>query len=183
MLANLSPEELHALGVEGDTPEDTLRTLVGTLRTTRTQQAELQKNIDNVLKENEELRKRNQNVSGQVSEAVAGFQKQALQRQQQLQQEQQTLMGKIQSLTDQLANNKDKKKNDSDIPLGLGLDGMGASDGRAEPGQDGLMWVNPKDQQEPDPRNTNSAKEGPQFPTSFLADNALTRQKPRMSSR
>ncbi|MFP1878511.1 TIGR03752 family integrating conjugative element protein [Lonsdalea quercina] len=177
VLASLSPEELHALGVEGDTPEDTLRTLVGTLRTTRTQQAELQKNIDNVLKENEELRKRNQNVSGQVSEAVAGFQKQAQQRQQQLQQEQQTLMGKIQSLTDQLANNKDKKKNDSDIPLGLGLDGMGASDGRAAPGQDGLMWVNPKDQKEPDPRNTNSAKEGPQFPTSFLADNALTRQK------
>ncbi|MNG56135.1 hypothetical protein D3C81_128710 [compost metagenome] len=144
VLANMSPEELRALGVEGDTPEDTLRTLVGTLRTTRTQQAELQSNIDKVLKENEALRKRNTNVSGQVNEAVAGFQKQAQQRQQQLQQEQQTLMGKIQTLTDQLAGNKDKAKSDSDIPLGLGLDGMGAGEGNAAPGQDGLMWVGPK---------------------------------------
>lgn len=177
VLASMSPEELRALGVEGDTPEDTLRTLVGTLRTTRTQQAELQKNIDKVLKENEELRKRNTNVSGQVNEAVAGFQKQAQQRQQQLQQEQQTLMGKIQTLTEQLTANKDKAKSDSDIPLGLGLDGMGAGDGGAAPGQDGLMWVGPKDMKEPDPRNPNSAKDGPQFPTSFLSDNAITRQK------
>ena len=177
VLANMSPEELRALGVEGDTPEDTLRTLVGTLRTTRTQQAELQSNIDKVLKENEALRKRNTNVSGQVNEAVAGFQKQAQQRQQQLQQEQQTLMGKIQTLTDQLAGSKDKAKSDSDIPLGLGLDGMGAGERSAAPGQDGLMWVGPKDMKEPDPRNPNSAKEGPQFPTSFLSDNAITRQK------
>lgn len=177
VLTSMSPEELRALGVEGDTPEDTLRTLVGTLRTTRTQQAELQKNIEKVLKENEELRKRNTNVSGQVNEAVAGYQKQAQQRQQQLQQEQQTLMGKIQMLTEQLTANKDKAKSDSDIPLGLGLDGMGARDGAAAPGQDGLMWVGPKDMKEPDPRNPNSAKDGPQFPTSFLSDNAITRQK------
>ncbi|CAI1826461.1 integrating conjugative element protein, PFL_4705 family [Serratia marcescens] len=177
VLANMSPEELRALGVEGDTPEDTLRTLVGTLRTTRAQQAELQKNIDNVLKENEALRKRNSNVSGQVNEAVAGFQKQAQQRQQQLQEQQQTLMGRIQSLTDQLASNKDKAKSDSDMPLGLGLDGMGAGSGSATAGDDGLMWVGPKDQKEVDPRNPNSAKEGPQFPTSFLSDNAITRQK------
>lgn len=72
VLASMSPEELRALGVEGDTPEDTLRTLVGTLRTTRTQQAELQSNIDKVLKENEALRKRNTNVSGQVNEATGG---------------------------------------------------------------------------------------------------------------
>ncbi len=116
-------------------------------------------------------------MSPAVNEAVAGYQKQAQQRQQQLQQEQQTLMGKIQTLTEQLAGNKDKAKSDSDIPLGLGLDGMGAGEGSAAPGQDGLMWVGPKDMKEPDPRNPNSAKDGPQFPTSFLSDNAITRQK------
>lgn len=177
VLGTLSQEELHALGVEGDTPEDTLRTLIGTLRTTRTQQSELQKNIDKVLKENEALRRRGQNVSGQVSNAVAGFEKQAQQRQQQLEQEQQTLMSKIQSLTDQLALNKDKARSDSDIPPGLGLDGMGAGESSATAGNDGLMWVGPKDQKEPDPRQAGSAKDGPQFPTSFLADNELTRQK------
>ncbi|WP_034949221.1 TIGR03752 family integrating conjugative element protein [Erwinia oleae] len=177
VLANMSPEELQALGVEGDTPEDTLRTLIGTLRTTRSQQAELQKNIDKVLKENEALRKRHTNVSGQINDAVAGFQQQAQQREQLLQQEQQTLMGKIQALTGQIASNSDKLKSGTDIPLGLGLDGMGSGDGNAMPGQDGLIWVGPTDQKEVDPRNTRGAKEGPQFPTSFLADNALTRQK------
>ncbi|VFS28053.1 Uncharacterised protein [Serratia liquefaciens] len=39
------------------------------------------------------------------------------------------------------------------------------------------MWIGPKDQKEVDPRNPNGAKEGPQFPTSFLSDNAITRQK------
>lgn len=177
VLANMSSEELRALGVAGDTPEDTLRTLVGTLRTTRTQQADLQKHIGNVLKENEGLRRRNTNVSGQVNEAVAGFQKQTQQRQQQLQDEQQTLMGKIQSLTEQLGKKKDTMKSDTDIPLGLGLDGMGVMEDNAAPGQDGLMWIGPRDLKEVDPRNPNSVKAGPQFPTSFLEDNALTRQK------
>ncbi|MCX8966328.1 TIGR03752 family integrating conjugative element protein [Erwinia psidii] len=177
VLANMSPEELQALGVEGDTAEDTLRTLIGTLRTTRSQQAELQKNIDKMLKENEALRKRHTNVSGQINDAVAGFQQQAQQREQLLQQEQQTLMGKIQALTGQIASNSDKLKSGTDIPLGLGLDGMGSGDGNAVPGQDGLIWVGPTDQKEVEPRNTRDAKEGPQFPTSFLADNALTRQK------
>ncbi|MER5130486.1 TIGR03752 family integrating conjugative element protein [Serratia marcescens] len=177
VLASMSPEELRALGVEGDTPEDTLRTLIGTLRTTRTQQAELQGHIDKVLKENEALRKRNDNVSGQISNAVAGVEKQSRQQQQRLQDEQQTLMGKIQSLTEQLGKQSSPAKSDSDIPLGLGLDGLGAGEGSAAAGQDGLMWVGPKDMKEPDPRNPNSAKSGPQFPTSFLDDNALTRQK------
>lgn len=30
-LANLTPQELKAIGVEGDTPQDTLRTIVGSL--------------------------------------------------------------------------------------------------------------------------------------------------------
>ncbi|MBD2807018.1 TIGR03752 family integrating conjugative element protein, partial [Xenorhabdus sp. ZM] len=38
VLATLSPEELQALGVGGDTPEDTLRTLVGTLNKVRAEQ-------------------------------------------------------------------------------------------------------------------------------------------------
>ncbi len=177
VLASMSPEELRALGVEGDTPEDTLRTLIGTLRTTRTQQAELQGHIDKVLKENEALRKRNDNVSGQISNAVAGVEKQSRQQQQRLQDEQQTLMGKIQSLTEQLGKQSSPAKSDSDIPLGLGLDRLGAGKGGGQTIQDGLIWVKPKDMEEPDPSNPNSARSGPKFPTSFLEDNALTRQK------
>ncbi|EHP8367459.1 TPA: TIGR03752 family integrating conjugative element protein, partial [Escherichia coli] len=42
-LAGLSPDELKALGVEGDTPEDTLRTLIGRMNQVRERQLVLDK--------------------------------------------------------------------------------------------------------------------------------------------
>lgn len=178
-LQNLSPDELKALGVEGDTPEDTLRTLIGRLNDVRDRQKTLDKQNAELVKENERLRKRNQDVSGQVNEAVNGLREQYDKRQAQLQDEQLSLTAKIQSLTDKLQHpGTEKKAADSDIPLGLGLDGMGSSTGRtASQGSDGMMWVTPTDQKETDPRDAASGKASPQFPTSFLGDNELTRQK------
>ncbi|WP_291968422.1 TIGR03752 family integrating conjugative element protein [Candidatus Symbiopectobacterium sp.] len=178
-LQNLSPDELKALGVEGDTPEDTLRTLIGRLNDVRDRQKTLDKQNAELVKENERLRKRNQDVSGQVNEAVNGLREQYDKRQAQLQDEQLSLTAKIQSLTDKLQHpDAGKKVADSDIPLGLGLDGMGSSTGGgASQGSDGMMWVTPTDQKETDPRDAASGKASPQFPTSFLGDNELTRQK------
>lgn len=39
------------------------------------------------------------------------------------------------------------------------------------------MWVTPGDQKAIDPRDAASGKASPQFPTSFLDNNPLTRQK------
>ena len=75
-LKNLSPDELKALGVEGDTPEDTLRTLIGRLNDVRDRQKTLDKQNADLVKENERLRRRNQDVSGQVNEAVNGLREQ-----------------------------------------------------------------------------------------------------------
>lgn len=178
VLADLSPDELRALGVEGDTPEDTLKTLIGSYRTTRSEQTELKKQIDKVLKQNERLRKVKTDVSGQVDNAVSLVREEAEKRQQQLRYEQQSLIGKIEALADRLNSPAPGQQSDSDIPLGLGLDGMGASSGsRSTLGTDGLLWVAPQDQQPIDPRDVASAKASPQFPTSFLDDNPLTRQK------
>lgn len=178
-LHNLTPDELKALGVEGDTPEDTLRTLIGRLNDVRDRQKTLDKQNAELVKENERLRKRNQDVSGQVNEAVNGLREQYDKRQRQLQDEQLSLTARIQSLTDKLKQpSPEKKTADSDIPLGLGLDGMGSSTGgSASQGSDGLMWVSPTDQKETDPRDTASGKSSPGFPTSFLGENELTRQK------
>ncbi|HII2614793.1 TPA: TIGR03752 family integrating conjugative element protein, partial [Escherichia coli] len=71
----LSQEELKALGVEGDTPEDTLRTLIGRLNQVRERQQTLDEQNSKLLKENEQLRKRGTDVSGQLNDAVAGLQK------------------------------------------------------------------------------------------------------------
>ncbi|HEA6327284.1 TPA: TIGR03752 family integrating conjugative element protein, partial [Escherichia coli] len=99
----LSQEELKALGVEGDTPEDTLRTLIGRLNQVRERQQTLDEQNSKLLKENEQLRKRGTDVSGQLNDAVAGLQKSYEEKQRQLQNEQNALMAKVQSLTEQLA--------------------------------------------------------------------------------
>lgn len=57
-LAGLSSEELRALGVEGDTPEDTLRTLVARLNQVRDNQKTLESQNAQLLKDNEQLRRR-----------------------------------------------------------------------------------------------------------------------------
>ncbi len=132
VLKNLSQDELKALGVEGDTPEDTLRTLIGRLNDVRDRQKTLDKQNADLLKENEQLRKRGTNVSGQVDEAVQGLRKEYDKRQQQLQNEQTSLLAKVQALSEQLKTTGSgsagvKPASDSDIPLGLGLDGLGAA--------------------------------------------------------
>ncbi len=133
VLGTLSQEELKALGVEGDTPEDTLRTLIGRLNQVRERQQTLDEQNSKLLKENEQLRKRGTDVSGQLNDAVAGLQKSYEEKQRQLQNEQNTLMAKVQSLTEQLSQQGHSGKadanssTDSDIPLGLGLDGLSGS--------------------------------------------------------
>ena len=178
-LANLSQDELKALGIEGDTPDDTLRTLIGRLNDVRDQQKKLDEQNKNLAAENERLRNRNQNVSGQVNAAVSDLKEQYEVKQHQLQDSQNSLMSRIQTLTDQLnqMGQDSNKGNDSDIPLGLGLDGMGSSTvGNASIGSDGMLWVEPTDQKPVDPRSA-AKGEPPQFPTSFLSDNAITQQK------
>nr|WP_159465753.1 TIGR03752 family integrating conjugative element protein [Scandinavium goeteborgense] len=179
VLPSLSLEEMKALGVEGDTPEDTLKTLVGRLNDIRRAQQALSKTNEQLAKENDRLRQGSKNVDGRISTAVAGLKDEYSKREQQLQNKQDELLQKIHELggrvDTQLAENKEADKGSgSDIPLGLGLDGLGSEGGAAAPGADGLMWVSPSDMQEADPKKTNS---GPTFATSFLDDNPLTRQK------
>ncbi|MEN4546062.1 TIGR03752 family integrating conjugative element protein [Pantoea agglomerans] len=186
-LKNLSPQELKALGIEGDTPQDTLKTIVGSLNAVRQQQDSLNKQNTRLLDENEKLRERNTNVSGQVNEAVQGVEKSYHARENQMRQQQNVLTSKINELTNKLQNAgksvADKTKGpDGDIPLGLGLDGMSGGGGNSPTsGSDGLMWVTPQDSPSTSSSQNNSASASSageaKFPTSFLSENALTKQK------
>ncbi|AEX08425.1 TIGR03752 family integrating conjugative element protein [Erwinia amylovora] len=186
-LKNLSPQELKALGIEGDTPQDTLKTIVGSLNAVRQQQDSLNKQNTRLLDENEKLRERNTNVSGQVNEAVQGVEKSYHARENQMRQQQNVLTSKINELTNKLQNAgksvADKTKGpDGDIPLGLGLDGMSGGGGNSPTsGSDGLMWVTPQDSPSTSLSQNNSASASSageaKFPTSFLSENALTKQK------
>ncbi|MCK2413970.1 TIGR03752 family integrating conjugative element protein, partial [Escherichia coli] len=76
-------------------PEDTLRTLVARLNQVRDNQKTLESQNAQLLKDNEQLRRRGTDVSGQVSEAVAGMQKTYDQKQRELQEQQRSLMSQI----------------------------------------------------------------------------------------
>jgi integrating conjugative element protein (TIGR03752 family) len=177
-LADLSPDELQSLGVEGDTPEDTLHTLIGSLNTVRMAQKQLSQENAALRQRAAELSHRGQNVTGQVDDAVNRLQKQYDDRTRRLQEEQQTLKHQLQVMADRLANaGASSPAADSDIPLGLGLDGVGhPQSGQATAGADGLMWVNPSDLPTRLPGQADG-KAGLPFPTTFLDDNPLTRQQ------
>lgn len=177
--AGLSPEELRSLGVEGDTPADTLHTLIGTLNTVRAQQQQLSEENAALRQDNAQLGRRGQDITGQVSDAVSRLQAQYDDRARRLQAEQQALRNQLQSMADRLANpaplsaaGTPASGNESDIPLGLGLDGLGhASSSQAGP--DGLLWVRPDDQPPSLPGQT-EGKTGLTFPVSFPGGDPLT---------
>ncbi|HFW3091665.1 TPA: TIGR03752 family integrating conjugative element protein, partial [Salmonella enterica subsp. enterica serovar Reading] len=54
-LPQLTPEQLRELGIEGDTPQDTLNTLVGKL-------GEVQRQQGDIMKENRELKEENRKL-------------------------------------------------------------------------------------------------------------------------
>lgn len=65
-VADLTQEELRILGIEGDTPQDTLRTLVGRIKTIQTNQANLEKQNATLAEENARLQNKGNNVDGRL---------------------------------------------------------------------------------------------------------------------
>ncbi|PHM64151.1 integrating conjugative element protein [Xenorhabdus stockiae] len=171
-LETLSPEELQALGVGGDTPEDTLRTLVGTLNTVRAEQKRLDQQNAAMRKENDQLKGQNQDVAGQIEAAVAAIRQDDEQRQRTLQDEQQGLLAQIDLLTERL-NSTPLPAPDHQIPLGSGLAGSSYSASTIRE-QDDLIWVTPTDEKIPDRQAMGNGKAATQFPTSFLSEQPTT---------
>lgn len=174
VLATLSPEELQALGVGGDTPEDTLRTLIGALNKVRAEQKRLSQQNSDILKENDQLKHQRLDVVSQIDAAVAAIRQDDEQRQRTLQDEQQSLLAQIDLLTERL-NSTPLPSQDSQMPLGLGLTG---SQYAANPvrGQDEFIWVTPADEKPVDIQNVAYGKLATKFPTSFLSEQPATEQ-------
>ncbi|AYC17879.1 hypothetical protein DZA65_00974 [Dickeya dianthicola] len=188
-LSELTPDDLRTLGIEGDTPQDTLRTLVGTLKNVSAKQTQLEEQNKQLLEENKKLKSANADVDGRINQAVSTSQQEAAK-------EQGALKGQIQQLTQQMNNALDQLKNGqsrtsspsvnsrSDFPVGLGLGdtgGMPPASTTGVAGADGLMWVEPTDGIATDASGKPVAKgvaaTSTTFPLSFLDDNAITRQK------
>ncbi|MEQ1965512.1 TIGR03752 family integrating conjugative element protein [Xenorhabdus nematophila] len=172
VLSTLSPEELQALGVGGDTPEDTLRTLVGTLNNVRAEQKRLGQQNADILKENDQLKNQRQDVAGQIDAAVAAIRQGDEQRRRELQDEQQGLLAQIDLLTEKL-NSAPLSAPDSPIPPGSGSIPYSANAGT---GQNELIWIAPADEKPANLQGIGNGKATAPFPTSFLSEQSAAGQ-------
>ncbi|MGJ0577168.1 TIGR03752 family integrating conjugative element protein [Xenorhabdus bovienii] len=170
VLATLSPEELQALGVGGDTPEDTLRTLIGALNKVRAEQKRLSQQNTDILKENDQLKHQRLDVAGQIDAAVTAIRQEDEQRQRALQDDQQGLLAQIDLLTERL----------NSIPLSAPESQSALSNPYAvNPvrGQDEFIWVNPADEKPTALQAMGHGQPTPQYPTSFLSEQPTAGQK------
>ncbi|EHN8738089.1 TIGR03752 family integrating conjugative element protein [Enterobacter hormaechei] len=184
-VADLTQEELRILGIEGDTPQDTLRTLVGRIKTIQTSQENLEKQNAALAEENARLQNKGSDVDGRINDAVNAVKQESTQAQQKLQAEQQRLAGLLESLKNTVPGPGAGSNTPagSDLPVGLGLEEAG----QAETVAQGTVWIEPQDGVQLD-RNgkpvtgaaaTTNGTGTFQFPTAFggLNGNEITRQK------
>ncbi|MFP1900481.1 TIGR03752 family integrating conjugative element protein [Lonsdalea quercina] len=151
-LKDLSPDDLKALGIEGDTPQDTLRTVVGNFRKVQGRLDSLADDNKKLSDENKALKTANSNVDMQISQVVGNVRVEEAQKRQQLSDQVTALGTQVKQMMEQLQNGStgphagEKPSGlGSDIPIGMGYD-SGTSNGTVvTPSSDGLQWVEPKD--------------------------------------
>jgi integrating conjugative element protein (TIGR03752 family) len=186
-ISDLTQEELQILGIEGDTPEDTLRTLVGRLRVIQDKQEALERKNVSLSEENATLQRNRENVDSRIRDAVNTVKQEEQQTWKKLQAEQQRLAKLFEGLKNGSgAQSAASLAQQGDLPIGLGLESAGGSAGTAS---GGVIWVEPQDAVQLDRNgkplvgaamNGSAAGTGSfQFPSSFasLNDNEITRQK------
>ncbi|EJM3643783.1 TIGR03752 family integrating conjugative element protein [Salmonella enterica] len=171
-LPSLTPEQLRELGVEGDTAQDTLNTLVARL-------GEIQRQQSDILEENNQLKDENkalQASTSQVNQRIdAAVSEERANTRRALEDQKKSLTEALDSMLAGLqggaAQSTPGTMAGSDLPVGLGLDAGGSGQASG----DGYLWVEPQDAVPADPQGSQSGP--PRFATSFLDDNAITRQK------
>lgn len=145
----LSPEEAKALGIEGDTPQDTVATLVGQVKAMRNElQTQLKVN-EQLRTDNKHLRERERGVDSRVQSALSSVTQQASEERRlaeaarkKAEDETQKTRSLLSQLQGQLSGLS--AKDSQDLPAGYGLlpgDGEGFDEGTA----DELIWVEPSD--------------------------------------
>jgi integrating conjugative element protein (TIGR03752 family) len=162
----LTADEAKALGIEGDTPRDTVATLVAQVRQLRTELQTALTDNRTQRQENERLRQRESAVDRRIQSAIEGERNQLRQDREQAAAERQQTQGLLQELQQRLEGASGRRDGHADLPVGLGLEpGDNASTGGSG---ETMRWVEPDDaRQEGRGRSPANNASGFSFPTSF----------------
>lgn len=162
--AQLTPEEMKALGIEGDTPRDTVATLVAQVKQLRTELQTATSDNKTQREENQRLRQRESAIDQRIGTALESERASLRRDQKQIASERQQAEGLLEDLQRRLENIGNRSNGHSDLPVGLGL-GEGDSDGMRS-ATSGMRWVEPDDAKQTDGRGRSSGSTL-SFPTSF----------------
>lgn len=124
----LSQDELKALGIEGDTPADTVATLIGQMKLWRKELETVKASNSALLQENRQLREREQETDSRIGEAINRQQTSASQQQNEM----------LSSLQEQIQQLKGDKTTDDSL-AGLGIDEPDTASDQQ------LRWIAPAD--------------------------------------
>jgi integrating conjugative element protein (TIGR03752 family) len=161
----ISAGQAQALGVDGDTPSDTLRTIVAESRQLKDQVSQALTNNEELKRQNQELQTRLQNIDQNVAQRLNNAQQQL---EQTSKEQNQGMLDMLQKQFDTLG----RQGSGSDMPIGFGIqpgDGQGF---QGAPGLD-IIWIEPQDATpvdadgKPIAAGSSLVPSGFNFPTSF----------------
>ncbi|MCO6056796.1 TIGR03752 family integrating conjugative element protein [Pseudomonas sp. MOB-449] len=157
--SRLTPEEAKALGIEGDTPRDTVATLVAQVRQLRTELQTALSDNKSQRDENARLRQRENAIDRRIQSALESERNQLRQDRQHVATERQQTQSLLQELQQRLEGMGGDQDGQADLPVGLGL----------EPGDgaEALRWIEPDDARDEGKRRTAGNTDGVNFPTRF----------------
>ncbi len=159
----LTPEEMKALGIAGDTPRDTVATLVAQVKQLRTELQTALSDNKSQREENQRLRQRENSIDQRINSALETERSNLRRDQQQATSERQQTEGLLADLQRRLDSIGGRGGSNTDLPVGLGL-----HDGDQVGTEGGMRWVDPDDKKPDDGRNgSRGANNGTNFPTSF----------------
>ncbi|MBS0450094.1 MAG: TIGR03752 family integrating conjugative element protein [Proteobacteria bacterium] len=165
----LTPEEMKALGIEGDTPRDTVATLVAQVKQLRNELQTALNDNKNQKSENERMRARESAIDQRIQSALDGERGRLQQERESVSSDRQQTQGLLQDLQRRL-DGLSGKGDQADLPVGLGLeegDGkrIGGDKGGGARSASGTRWVEPDDVK---PSGKSVGNSGSlDFPTSF----------------
>ena len=133
----LTPEQARALGVEGDTPSDTLRTIVAESRQLKDQLSKLTSDNNKIKEDNERLTAQLSSINSAVDNRVQAGVTQALENQQK---QNQGLLDGLQKQLNHLSQMGSGTGSGSDMPIGLGINPGEGGQFKQGTGSD-LIWI------------------------------------------